>query len=879
LPPDRRRSYDHDVAGEWPLTGRAEELRFIGDLTRLRDGPVGVVLAGAAGVGKTRLAREALTAAASRGMTVRWAAATASARGLPFGAFATTLGTAGLDAPGLMQQATEALVAGADRRGVVVGVDDAHLLDELSAVLVHELALRRAAALVLTLRTGDQAPDAVTALWKDGHLRRLELQPLSEAETASALEAALAGPVHSATAKGLWDITRGNMLYLRQLVDGELEAGRLAEVEGVWRWSGRPQLSAGLTELVEARIGRLPDELRQVVEVLAFGEPLEVPLLAALTSAAAVEQAEARRLIEVVAEDQRLQARLIHPLYGEVQRARVGRLRARTLRGRIATELAGTAGRRSGDLLRRAMLALDSDLPPDPQLLNAATHRAAALINLPLAEQLSRAAVAAGGGFEARLTLATVLIGMSGTADAELAALTEHARTDAERVRAAVMRVTSLAFMQARPADAEAVLSAAQEAVAGEHAGLDLTALRATVDAFLGRPRQAMESAAVVLAAPSPPDQAVAYACAAQAAALGMVGRADEIDAVVARGRAAAARSQDAAWILWPITGQHIMGLVAAGELRRADAVVADMGELTNAALAVEVSSFLRGLAHLAHGRVTTALRWLREAHAGFTGFGTAGGWLYACLIMLTRALAISGDTAAARSALDALEAARHPVFAFLLPEAMLARAWVAAAEGAVSEAVAAARDGAGIAKDAGQAALEVVALQAATGFGDRSVADRLAELAIEVKGPRAPAAAAYAAALAAGDGAELQAASDQLGEMGDLLSAADAAAHAAAAYRAEGRTGSAHAAASHAQRLAEACEGAATPALAALDPLPLTMREREIANLAAAGLSNREIAQRLVVSVRTVEGHLYRASAKLGIATRDELAALLRGD
>ena len=48
--------------------------------------------------------------------------------------------------------------------GVVIGVDDAHLLDELSATLVHQLVLRRAASVVLTLRSGEATPDAVTAL-------------------------------------------------------------------------------------------------------------------------------------------------------------------------------------------------------------------------------------------------------------------------------------------------------------------------------------------------------------------------------------------------------------------------------------------------------------------------------------------------------------------------------------------------------------------------------------------------------------------------------------------------------------------------------------------------------------------------------------------
>jgi DNA-binding CsgD family transcriptional regulator len=45
---------------------------------------------------------------------------------------------------------------------------------------------------------------------------------------------------------------------------------------------------------------------------------------------------------------------------------------------------------------------------------------------------------------------------------------------------------------------------------------------------------------------------------------------------------------------------------------------------------------------------------------------------------------------------------------------------------------------------------------------------------------------------------------------------------------------------------------------------------------LVRAGLSNRQIADRLVVSVRTAEGHLYRIFAKLGINSREQLIHLL---
>ena len=86
--------------------------------------------------------------------------------------------------------------------------------------------------------------------------------------------------------------------------------------------------------------------------------------------------------------------------------------------------------------------------------------------------------------------------------------------------------------------------------------------------------------------------------------------------------------------------------------------------------------------------------------------------------------------------------------------------------------------------------------------------------------------------------------------------------------------------AAARAHRLAQTCQGARTQALAAAAaPLPLTDREREVITLAADGLSSRDIAQRLCVSIRTVENHLYRGSTKLGTTNRAEFAALLSGE
>jgi DNA-binding CsgD family transcriptional regulator len=113
---------------------------------------------------------------------------------------------------------------------------------------------------------------------------------------------------------------------------------------------------------------------------------------------------------------------------------------------------------------------------------------------------------------------------------------------------------------------------------------------------------------------------------------------------------------------------------------------------------------------------------------------------------------------------------------------------------------------------------------------------------------------------------------------MGDLVAAVDAAAHAALAYRRDDRRGSALSCSTRAEALAEQCGGASTPALRqAVEPLPLTDREREIAMLIGEGLSSPEVAERLTLSTRTVESHIYRAMVKTGTTTREELAALLR--
>jgi DNA-binding NarL/FixJ family response regulator len=182
------------------------------------------------------------------------------------------------------------------------------------------------------------------------------------------------------------------------------------------------------------------------------------------------------------------------------------------------------------------------------------------------------------------------------------------------------------------------------------------------------------------------------------------------------------------------------------------------------------------------------------------------------------------------------------------------------------------------VARDADQPTHELLCIQTATLWGDGSGAARAAELATALSLPLADIVARHAQSLSTNDGEGLLAVSADYRAIGDRAVAADAAAQAAAVFiNGQHRNRGSYAAAI-AQELAKECGGLNTPALHSQLGIPLTGRQRDVIELVAAGLSNRDIAERLVMSVRTVEGHVYRACQRVGARTREELSAILRG-
>ena len=878
------------MGADWPLIGRREELLTI-ECT-LGDGQFrGAVLAGAPGVGKTRLAREALAAAGAQGCFTGWAAASRAVAAIPFGAMAHLLPVAGDNSANLrmLQQAGEWLASRAEGRRVVLGVDDAHMLDDASAALVFHLSVTGVAFVVATLRTGESAPGPVTAMWKDGLAERVEIQALARDDVGELIAAALGAPVDGLTRERLWQLSHGNMLYLRELVRGGRQSGALACADGIWRWAGPISAPPQLVELIQARISGLPAAVRIVGELVAFGGPLDVSVLArAGASAAEVEAAERAGLLVTELDGRDIRVRLGHPLFGEVIRAQTPQLRSRTVHTMLAEATGPADGLRSEDVVRLAVWHLEAGTRPEPGLLTAAAGSALATPDYPLAERLCRAAGQTGAGWSAERLLAQALVGQgqAGVAEELLAGQLTRARTDAERAEIAGIRALNLYWGLDQLGSAEAVLDQAAACIAESAQRARLAAVRGRFLLHAGRCRQALAVLDPVLDDPDAPDPVVLEAMATATTALVACGRCDDAIATAARGLQLAKSLTSGGWplALDELAAAQATAHLCSGQLAAA-AALAETGYQraldARSPLSVAIWALMRGEAAGAGGALVEASGWVREAVAivagparlhPYQGFIARVG-----LDALARVAALAGDVARAQAAMDQADALAGPAMRLFDTWSGPTQAWVAAARGDVPAAVELALSTAAQARGCGQPGCELIALHDVARLGAPArVAARLPELAATVQGDLPSLFTGHVRALLAADGTALDRIAASFAALGANLLAAEAAATAARAHRRARRTGSAAASAARAAALAAVCEGARTPALTRLgEPAGLTRRELEIAQMAASGLPSRAIAARLVVAVRTVDNALGQVYAKLHIGGRDELAPI----
>ncbi len=842
----------------------------------------GVVIAGAAGVGKTSLAREALRRAKASGERTAWIVGTESARALPLGAFIGLLGEAMSDPLTNVRRVINSFVAQQRQARVVLGVDDAHLLDGLSALVVHQLAQSGGARLVVTTRTGGAEPDGVTALWKDGLLDRLDLEPLSAAATRELIEGTLGGPVDARSAARFRKLTGGNTLFLRQLLSDQIAAGRMQRLAGVWIWDGDVAVSASLSDSVARQMGRLSPGVALVVDTLSQCEPLAVDVLCDLVRRRDLAVAESTGLVNVERTGAGRMARLAHPLFGELRRASAGEMCLSAIRGRLATRLAEGGDVDMQATVRRALLTLESDLDPEPGLYLESARHAMTLLDLDLADRFATAAAQAGApGAPGVRAMNLVLLGRGEQAETALRDMADAALPDGHHW--ATVRAANLIWTLGKPQEAAVILEslASPNSKAAETLAqvAERLAVQACLDAVSARCALAAERARAALDFPDLPGFHAMMASLALIMAMGALGEVDELADVAEQALRGATTSFQASHLRFWFGAVYGRACRLTG---RIDEFVSTAQQLADSGrdlpgLAYANLALLLGNAELARGAVADAARLLHEALAGVERHDVTTGLRAASYFALAEAHAKLGQPAEANDAITKARLCVPPEFLFMHTALSLAGGWAMAASGRLSEAVTGARQAAELARDRGQPTHELACMQAAAQWGDASEAVRARELAEALSLPIADAVALHAESLLAGDGEGLLAASAAYLRIGDRAAAADAAAQASVAFDESQQHRRGLYAAAVAKELADKCGGLCTPALRTPTGLKLSGRQRDVVELVLAGLSNRQIAEKLVMSVRTVEGHVYRACQRVGAQSREELASIVR--
>ena len=867
------------VARDRELDRALHSLRFSG----------GVLIAGEAGVGKTLLA--ATVADRLSTPPVAWLMATAASRATPLGVLSRLLPPdLATIHPALVAQhvsnrlrelSTEQRSA-APARAVappVLVVDDAQLLDAQSAAVLLSLVTAKSVRLLATMRAGSNPSDAVTALWKEQLVERLDLEPLDRSASRQLLEALVEGPVASGTSEMLWQSSHGNPFYLSELARFGAEHGLLECKAGVWWWTGGTEMPPRLGELLQRRIDSLSEAGREAVDVLALGEPLPYETLSAVVSEDAIMELDRDQIITSDERGGVLLLRFSHPLLHTVAERQLSPARRRGLARRLREAPAEHV-----DIVRRANWEDAGGVAPNVELLLAAAdavllNDAAAALRLATRAQQAEQSVKAA----VMVSSAQSELGRPDLARATLEAARPLVVTEGDRFGYAAEDLSLALWGERSPQRAWAVVDRLRTEL-DESSANYLLAAEAVVRLFTGGCVEVIDLAQRILAADPDPHQRVrALTCLTGALAFADRG-AQAIDAgqqlldALSETRVSATRA-GLAYALVAVTGVFYgveyrlprpVGMSGRwpGEPERLEPQAA-RAAASAADPAADPSMdlgwpFLVGLKRHFAGDLAGAVGALREAYVQqLAGEGLFRSEATAELVIV---LAELGEVDEAVAIMRDHPPDEVAIIPGLRPWAQSA---VEAATGHHARATSSAIEAAQAAARQGAAAMAMNFLTDAARYGDaREAAAVLPTLGLPLDTPVQQVRAADIMARAQRDPQVLIAAAEtQLAagfnrhafELAELARAADE----------HGRHERPIAAVF---RQARERLGRTQGSAAALAPSPLTQRETEVTRLAGRGLSDREIAEDLVLSIRTVQSHLASAYRKLGIASRSEL-------
>jgi DNA-binding CsgD family transcriptional regulator len=751
-------------------------------------------------------------------------------------------------------------------QGVAI-FDDAHLADDVQQLAVRDVAV--AGPVVIGLRSG-VAPTALSWLWRSGIAERVELDPLDADEIEDLIEQRIGGPVHRSLVAGLTTRSGGRPGFVVDEIESMRSLGAGVEA-GFVRDRASGHVRERLVERAEYVLAELPAEVAATLRFVAAAGTLP-------DSAAERLDLDTRDLVR----------RRIAVSATDAERGRTG---VSAIPPALASGIRSTLSVSETNEYGRAILAVENDLAPvdrarlrlalgeELNLDEVAAAAWAAIGDRALDSALALAESASNYGPRGVLLAAEIFTNVGArdeAANCHALLMLDAAAEDGVRARAAVEYATTLLWDFGRAGEAVAVA----EGLAAATVGGPLAPLGALHEAamkmYAGRPREAdrllselsihdfdgtwrrvfhmVHLVTTTLVAPGTParEDLAALTAATEIGPGGTFGPA--VGVIAAE-----------------------LALECAGDWVGAEEVVSrarrDL-QYERTPLSAAWMALAESRAALGAGRLAQALRSAAESAAGFADINHPSGLRWAVGAGLL-AGAQSGDREATRTHLERFEGLENGA-PFLDADLLRARGWAAWALGDAGSASAHLADAASLAREIGSPALEAVALHDAFRVRRAPVGPRLDELSVAHPAPSIELRARHLRLVGDGAASELVELAGEFAERGATLIAAEVAADAVAAARAEGRRSTAREADGLRARLVARCGQVATPRVVGGGSALLTDRERDVATRVATGSSSKAVAEELALSVRTVDNVLQRVYIKLGIHGRSELVAAM---
>ncbi|MDR7081311.1 DNA-binding CsgD family transcriptional regulator [Arthrobacter ginsengisoli] len=851
-----------------PLVGRSAVIKDIVRCLR-DDGKSGALIVGNPGTGKTAVSKAVIRELRPHTAVIRLAATPALAA-VPFGALSPYLGQLpahDLDSFSAVVTAVTDNIKSQPSRPLFV-IDDAQCLDRGTTQLVAQAVATGAASVLATCRPGLLIPEEFLALWDDGILAKFDLEPLTRAEVHQLCEQVLRADVSPWASAMFADASAGNPYMLLSLIEHARKTGALGLRHGIWFLLSRPGLSdIPGADLIGHELRSMSPEERTAAAIVALAGPLPLGQLLGFGGPKAVDALERAGIISVSRGADRT-VRPASPLIGEIIRRWIPAGRSAGLRASFVSLPSGTFVPPDA-FLNRVRWALDCGAAvPAEQLLKAACTANAALdapVALRAAEAISDVAMIP----EARLQMAYAryLLG-DREQSAKFLQLAEPLANQGSRYLAALL---SGRLRNGQPASHSGAaggpswLDPTPVAVAAGMAGSQLKGGQTDRE---GRLNQLVAAAGERLEIKLPAESLLAELLCAQGRVAEGVGLARE------------AWHEAQGWgMALPLVYEdqlvrYSLSLNWAGEW---EALAAALNEYeahhtSRLLLSGGILHLMRGLARVRQGRMPEGIAELVHSVEELT---IADPWE---LLPLAHAVA-----AYAESVVGHVREAEEHAVAFRLfryrgqgAVPLLADAYSTAAGGAPEGAGDVAKRLTGLAAEAkrqGLRGIETDIRRLAVRRGDTEAADGLALSSLAVEGREAGMLHDYALAVLHADDAELVHLSDKALRAGYVLLALEAAQQ---AERCLAETTDKRKLLAVQRKIQNRMTAAGMAAHIDLvrpeQDAELTARETEILDLVSGGATNAEIASRLCVSQRTVEGHLYRVFAKLGVSRRVDL-------